>query len=213
MDRYGHYVRAPTRNVLRIAYCVLWLSLTQRATRPTVDAETRRGQDAKTRGAVAFASSRLPVFVLWQLRSFADGLLDRDGLLGPNRLLDLLDQLQLDVDLDLIADQPAAGLERHVPIQAPLLAADLSLRIKPGAGGAPRRRGLAGVLDVQRDGLGHVADGQIAVQLAAIGAELLDTRALERNIRVGLDVEEIRRAQVPIALLVAGHQAGGLDPH
>jgi chromate reductase len=61
-------------------------------------------------------------------------------------LLDRLDQLQLDTDFDLVADQPAAGLERHVPVQTPLLAADLGLRAETGAGGAPGRLGLAGIL-------------------------------------------------------------------
>ena len=41
---------------------------------------------------------------------------------GPRRQLIEGD---VDVELDLLADEPAAGLERHVPVQAPVLAVDL----------------------------------------------------------------------------------------
>src|SRR5262249_15392909 len=68
------------------------------------------------------------------------------GLFG---LPDLLGQLQLDIDRDLVAYQPAAGLEGDIPVQPPVLAVELGLGVKPGAGRAPGSLGLASVLDIQ----------------------------------------------------------------
>src|SRR5687767_3769718 len=68
--------------------------------------------------------------------------------LGLCGLLDLLDKLQLDADRDLVADKPAAGLERNIPVETPLLAVDLGLGAEAGAGGAPGALGLPGVLGI-----------------------------------------------------------------
>ena len=45
----------------------------------------------------------------------------------------------VDVELDLVADDDAAGLEGHVPLEAPVLAADLGLGAEADARVAPRR--------------------------------------------------------------------------
>ena len=75
-------------------------------------------------------------FSLWYgfgaRKSRADRLSGRADI-GLLRLLDLLDQLQLDVDCDRVSHQPAARLQRHVPVQIPVLAVDPGLRIEAGA--------------------------------------------------------------------------------
>ena len=57
------------------------------------------------------------------------------------------------LDLDLVADQPAAGLEGDVPVESPVLAVDLG----PGAEAGPARAVHAGVeaeeLDIEVDRL------------------------------------------------------------
>src|SRR6266508_2326608 len=113
--------------------------------------------------------------------SCADRLSGRGGV-GLLRLLDLLDQFQLDGDRDRVADQPAASLERHVPVQVPVLAVDLGLRIEAGAGRTPGCLDLPGVLDREHHRLGDVTDGQVAVELAVGFVEKLDAAALEGNI-------------------------------
>src|SRR6266487_4340704 len=105
--------------------------------------------------------------------SCADRLSGRDGV-SLLQLLDLLDQLQLDGDRDRVSDQPAASLERHVPVQVPVLAVDLGLRIEAGTERAPRCLGLPGVLDREHDRLGDVTNCQLAVELAVGFVEKLD---------------------------------------
>src|SRR6266542_1229092 len=95
--------------------------------------------------------------------SCADRRLGRGGV-GLLRLLDLLDQFQLDGDRDRVADQPAASLERHVPVQVPVLAVDLGLRIEAGAERASGCLGMPGILDIQHDRLGDITNCQVAVE-------------------------------------------------
>ena len=56
---------------------------------------------------------------------------------GVDRL-GLLDS-EVDLELDVLAHEPAAGLEAHVPGQAPVLAVDLRGGVEAGAAGAAPR--------------------------------------------------------------------------
>src|SRR2546423_4353874 len=66
--------------------------------------------------------------------------LSRSSRSGSRRSGDgrLLDGLHVDLDLDLVADQDAAGLQRLIPLQTPLAAVDLGRGVGAGALAAPR---------------------------------------------------------------------------
>ena len=110
---------------------------------------------------------------------------------------------------DLVADEHAAGLERRVPLDAEVLAVDRAGRREPGLGVAPRVLADAAELEVERDRPGDALDRQVAVQLV-VAAGGLDAGRAERHRRVVLDVEEVVRAQVVVAALVAGVDRGHL---
>src|SRR5689334_14009326 len=76
----------------------------------------------------------------------------------------LADGLALDLDLDLLAHHDATGLESHVPGQAPVLTVDLGVRAEAENTLAVRAGGGALELDDQLDRLGHVLDGELAVE-------------------------------------------------
>src|SRR5579859_7392262 len=73
------------------------------------------------------------------------------GGLGSGR--DDLERLGLDVQLHLVANQPAAGLQRHVPFEPEVLAANRALGGKGSQVSAVEVRGLALEGDIQ----GHFA--------------------------------------------------------
>ena len=70
---------------------------------------------------------------------------------------------------------------------------------------------LAGELDRQRDRPGDAVHGQVAGDAKAPVGLLLDPVADELDRRIGRCVEEVGRAQVVVALLVAGVDRGRLD--
>src|SRR6187402_213731 len=72
------------------------------------------------------------------------------------------DRGDVELELDLLGDEDAAGLERGVPGEAPVLAVDGGLALEADAGVAERVHGGAGLLELDRDGLGDVLDGQVA---------------------------------------------------
>src|SRR5450756_1329156 len=131
---------------------------------------------------------------------------------GPSSVR-LKHRLDLDAHLELLANQPATGLERLVPGEAPLLAVDVRLGGEEGALTAERVAHLPVVLGLHRDGLGYSTDGEIAVDLPVVVAVVLHTRARERQLRVRVDLEEVRAAQMIVALLGARVDAGRLDRH
>src|SRR5688572_1868938 len=85
-----------------------------------------------------------------------------------------LNGLDLQLDLDLVADQQAAGLEHLVPPQAEVLAIDRRPGRERHALVAPRILALAAVLDVERHLAGDAADREIAEDAVVVLAELLD---------------------------------------
>src|SRR5215469_1905035 len=84
--------------------------------------------------------------------------------LAPPRLLLLsLDELHVEGDVDVLADEEAAGFEGRVPREAEVLAIDLRGGGEADAGVSPgvlARR--AGSLNRKCDGPGYAADGQFA---------------------------------------------------
>ena len=123
-------------------------------------------------------------------------------------------RLDVELDRDLVADEHAAGLERGVPLDAEVLAVDRAVAVKPALvlphGSLPTpptsRSNVTGLVTP--------LIGQVAVQLVVVAVGL-DARRAERHRRVVLDVEEVVRAQVVVAGLVAGvdrgHLHGGVD--
>src|SRR3954462_6520123 len=111
---------------------------------------------------------------LWTIgRSVVSGLAWWDDGSG------LADGFALDLDLDLLADHHAAGLEGHVPGQAPVLTVDLGVRGEAEDGLAERAHGGALELDDQLDRLGHALDGELTVE-DELGARVrLDPGAAE----------------------------------
>src|SRR5699024_7328238 len=77
-------------------------------------------------------------------------------------------ELGLDGDLDLVGDQHATGLQRRVPGQTELLAGDRGAAGEAGAVDAEGVGGGALVGEVQHDGPGGAADGQVAVERVAL---------------------------------------------
>src|SRR4051794_21743242 len=77
----------------------------------------------------------------------------------------VLDRGDLELEDDLVADQDAAGLERGVPGDAVVLAADGDRAVEADA--LVAERVLRGALERERDGdrLRHVLDGQVAGDL------------------------------------------------
>src|SRR6202022_3756380 len=66
-------------------------------------------------------------------------------------------------------------------------------------------------LDVELDRLGHLADGQVAGHRVAVTAPGLDPGGAEGQDGILGGVEEVGRAQVLVALLVAGVDRGDLE--
>src|SRR3954447_1988937 len=80
----------------------------------------------------------------------------RSGLLGA---LDGLDRRDVELELDLVRDEHAAGLERGVPAEPPLLAVQGGCTLEADAGVAERVLGRAGELERDGDRVGDALDG------------------------------------------------------
>src|SRR5437879_5115819 len=98
----------------------------------------------------------------------------------------------LDQERDLLADEPAALLERSVPVQAPQLAIDLRPRREGDVAAALHVRGGADVLDVERHGLRHVADRNVGGDAEGVLAMWLDAIEPDDDLGPGRRVEEVR---------------------
>ena len=74
----------------------------------------------------------------------------------------VLDRGDVELELDLLGDEDAAGLERGVPGQAPVLAVEGGRALEADAQVAEGVLGRAGLLEGDGDGLGDALDGQVA---------------------------------------------------
>src|SRR5690606_37267819 len=94
-------------------------------------------------------------------------------------------------------------LQRLVPGQSPLFAVEGGRGREAGAGGSPGAAGHTGVFDVEHDFASHVPNGQVADDTTPVVAQPFNPLALEEEHRIFLDVEEISRAQVVVAIRLA----------
>src|SRR2546421_4571127 len=115
-----------------------------------------------------------------------------------------MNQCDLQVQLYLLAHDPATCLQGLLPVEKPVQPADDS-------GSGERRLLVAGLIrlllldpDVEADRSRGVADRQVSDQSVAFIASHLHTGALEEHLRVVLDREEVLRAQVIVAVQAAG---------
>ena len=122
----------------------------------------------------------------------------------------LLDELALDKDIDLVADNKLA-IEHHVECQAEVPPVD------PALGAVADAVAHHGVIEfpvlhhLQRHRLGVALDSQIAGHSVAIVSGLSDPGAFEGDRRIFVDFQKIRRPQVVVPLLVVGADTGRLD--
>src|SRR5262249_43610441 len=124
----------------------------------------------------------------------------------------LLDALDVDRDLDLVAHREAAAVERLVPHDAEVLAVDLGGGARAGAG-HPHRvlDGRPAALHVEDDLLRDPVQGQVAGHLEAVVPRLLDLLRGEGDGGVLRHVEEVGALQVLVALRLAGVDGGHVD--
>src|SRR5918996_4145488 len=118
-----------------------------------------------------------------------------------------LSELEVDLELDLLAHQDAAGVERHIPVEAPVAAIDRARQRATDLAIAGGIDAPAAVLVVELDLVGDALDGEIADDLVAV-SPLSDLLGLEDHRGVVLDIEEIRAPEVLVAIDAAGVDAG-----
>ena len=135
--------------------------------------------------------------------------------LPPSRVptsLAALDQLDVDLDLDVLADHQATGFEQPIVGQAELGAVDGQSTAHAETCVAPGILDGAGDVDRHANRLGGPLDGQVtdSHQLIAIP---LDRGTAEADLGVVLDIEEVRAAEIFVPTLVAGVDRGRDDHH
>src|SRR6478672_10520363 len=123
----------------------------------------------------------------------------------------VLDGRDVELELDLLADEHAAGLERGVPGQAPVLAVDGGRALEADAQVAEGVTGRAGGLELDGDRLGDALHGQVAGDQPGGGVLALDLGRDEGDLLVVVGVEEVGGLQVAVAVGDTGVDAGGLD--
>src|SRR4051794_29900003 len=144
-------------------------------------------------------------------RTYSEARTVRCGPRLPEKGSGGLDRRDLELQGDLVADQDAAGLERGVPGDAPVLAVDDQRTLEADALVAERvdRRALEGEVH------GHRAADALDREVAGDADEVVrdggDGGGDERDLRVVGDVEEVVAAQVAVTLFVAGVDAVDLD--
>src|SRR4051812_10316646 len=121
------------------------------------------------------------------------------------------DGLHLEMDAQIVAHEDSAGLQRLIPGQPEVATVDLRIGGEAHARVPPRIAAASLVGGVERHLARRAADREVAddpeaVALVRPGA--FDPAALEGNRRELLHVQEVGRAQVLVALLDAGVDAG-----
>ena len=103
----------------------------------------------------------------------------------------LLERLDFEGDGHLVADDGAAGLERHVDVDAEVLAIQHDSGREPGDLAMAHAGVDAVELEVETDRLGDALEGEITVEHVVV-AVLADGGRREGGRRVCLDVEDSR---------------------
>src|SRR5580692_6323245 len=122
-----------------------------------------------------------------------------------------LDGFDLDLDVDLFTDEHTARLEGLVPLEAPVRAVDRRPADEAYARVAPGVLAASRLFHVEHGLLGHAVDGEVARHLEVSLAGPFDALALERDRRELLDVEEVGRLEVAVALRFARVDARRVD--
>src|SRR4051812_1430959 len=104
-----------------------------------------------------------------------------------------------EVDVHLVPDEDAATVERDVEVHAEVLAVDDAVGLEAETLAAPRVLADAEELDLELDRAGDALEGQVADD-----GDAVERGGGEAHLAELLHVEEVRGAQVPVALLVAG---------
>src|SRR5205807_7134481 len=117
------------------------------------------------------------------------------------------DGLDLEDDLDAVADDDAAGLEHGVEVDAEVAALDLAGGGEAAARPAEGIRPEAARLQVERDRLRDALERQLAVQQVVVTVGP-DASGAEVHRLVLLGVEEVGGAQVVVAVGVARSDRG-----
>src|SRR6478672_9737112 len=120
---------------------------------------------------------------------------------------DRLLECDVDFELDLVADQPAAGLEGDVPVETPVLAIDLGLGVETCPARAVHANVEAEELDIEVDRLGDILDRHVGGDDELVATLRLDPRGYDADLRVGLDREEVVAPQVRVTRAEAGVDA------
>jgi len=112
----------------------------------------------------------------------------------------------LDPDLDLVPDSNSSCLQHLIPGQPELPAIDLAGCAEPHSLATPWILRLTLELDVQRDRLGHVTNGQLTLELEFLPISF-DAGASEFDLGILLGVQKIARPKVLVPLVGAGIDA------
>ena len=113
----------------------------------------------------------------------------------------------VDGQLDVLAHEPATLLEGDVPGQAPGFAVDAGAQLEAGVAAAFHVGHQTVVAAHEGDRPSDVADGHVRVDLVGVTVGL-DAGEHRHDLRELLGIEEVRRAQMLVALLRARRDAG-----
>src|SRR5690349_20436962 len=102
------------------------------------------------------------------------------------------DSLDLELDVDAVADQDAARLEELIPGEAEVLSIQRRLCCEANPFVPPWVLAAAAVRGVQRDLPRDTVEGQIADDAVAVFPDLLDALAREAELGKLFDVQEVR---------------------
>src|SRR3546814_8246242 len=89
------------------------------------------------------------------------------------RLLGVLDAGEVELEVDLLPPENAAGGEWRVPGETEVLAVERGGALEADAGVAPRVLDGAGEIEVDEDGLGYATDGEVAGDAVGLVVDLL----------------------------------------
>ena len=119
--------------------------------------------------------------------------------------------LDLDLDLDLLADEQAAGLESLVPGKPERLAVDLGGGREADTLAAPQVGDDTHEFRVEGHLTRDPVDGEIALQRPLWSRDVTEPSRLEVDGRKLVDLQEVGRLQVVVARLLASRYRGRLD--
>ena len=116
------------------------------------------------------------------------------------------------MDLDVVAENDAAGIGCHMPREAKFLSVDLAADGEAGSGVAPGIFDDAAEFHFEFDVLCDAVQGQIAVDIKRpVVIYVLNFGKDEFHLRVGSHIKEISGFHMGVALFVLGIDGGDVD--